>query len=129
MSEKALAGPAALTSTTLEGTGVHASPSTHRQFILPHAVALDEAASVESEDINDVVARRMETAELYRALRALPETERTVICMRFGIGCVKHSRDRISEALGTTKAEVHNISRRAMRRLRGFYGVPALRYA
>jgi RNA polymerase primary sigma factor len=59
----------------------------------------------------------LERAELRDALHALPDEERRVLELRFGIGCEAHSLEAIGRELHTSRERVRQLEQAALRRL------------
>ncbi|WP_345185913.1 sigma-70 family RNA polymerase sigma factor [Microbacterium panaciterrae] len=74
----------------------------------------DDAASPEQ-----LVEARMMMAAVRDGIRGLPDRERAVVCMRFGIdGRSPMTLVRVGVALGVSKQRVRQLERRALERLR-----------
>jgi RNA polymerase primary sigma factor len=100
----------------------HALSATRQPVSLDTPVAQDGARDL-SERIADhgaetpfeLVSRRLRRDVLHRALAALPELEREVIKMRFGIACSRpHTAAEVGEAFAVSHGTIRLIERRAL---------------
>ncbi len=71
-----------------------------------------EAAATD-KDMDDESLR----TELDRLLSKLPERERQILCMYYGLGCTALSADEIGASLGLTRERVRQLREKAVQRL------------
>ncbi|MBQ2269942.1 MAG: sigma-70 family RNA polymerase sigma factor, partial [Bacteroidaceae bacterium] len=65
--------------------------------------------------------------ELERSLATLPDRERTIVKMFFGIGYSEKSLEEIGEEIGLSRERVRQIKEKALRQLRESSNTPVLR--
>lgn len=94
-------------------------------------VSLDKPVNTDSEsDFNDFledhsaespmaqVMESMKGDEIERALQALPERDRIVLMLRFGIGCEPYTLEQCGTKLNITRERVRQLEARALKYLR-----------
>lgn len=91
---------------------------------LPTGRTLEEVADPRV-DVEREVRRRIAAEELHRQLRRLPDEERRVVEMSYGLNGYGRplSTREIGEVLGVSNATAWRICQRGLKRLRAFYGV------
>lgn len=110
----------------LENTGHHLSVDAplvdDDQSNLLDVLSNNEANPEEKKLIYESLAN-----ELERSLASLPDRERTIVKMFFGIGYSEKSLEEIGEELGLSRERVRQIKEKALRMLRENSNVPILR--
>ena len=83
-------------------------------------IKFDDILGTDTDLVSDDIERRMETADLYRAIESeLTPREKAVIIKRFGLFNRKEVTQReIAEELGISRSYVSRIERRALLKLR-----------
>lgn len=87
-----------------------------------NALTLMDTMAVDDTVIDDIDIR-IKSRQLYDFLPALEPRERSVICMRYGLGGYKPMPQReVAERLGISRSYISRIEKRALEKLRGMYG-------
>ena len=77
--------------------------------------SLSFAAPRETESVEDAVLERLRDAELHDRMRLLPQRDRTLLALRYGVGL---DTDEVGAAIGLNADSAGKAIRRALRRLR-----------
>lgn len=79
--------------------------------------------AVSPDDVHDAVVTRIEVAQLRRAMRCLPDFDRHLLVMRFGVAGLRHpmSIREMGARLNCSHTEVRRMEQRALQRLRDIY--------
>jgi RNA polymerase primary sigma factor len=78
----------------------------------------DFVADAAAESPFEIAAENLRSEHLHRAVAALPERQREVIEMRFGLtGPRPHTLDEVGAALGLTRERIRQIEERALKKL------------
>jgi len=73
------------------------------------------AAPREAESVEDAVLERLRDTELHDRLKLLPQRDRTLLALRYGVGL---DTDEVGAAIGLNADSAGKAIRRALRRLR-----------
>ena len=87
-----------------------------------NALTLMDTMAVDDTVIDDIDIR-IKSRQLYDFLPALEPRERSVICMRYGLGGYKPMPQReVAKRLGISRSYISRIEKRALEKLREMYG-------
>ncbi len=76
-------------------------------------------ADIDSSEPIEIAARRMLQSELFDALNALPERERRILQLRYGLADGRrHTLEEVGSAFGITRERTRQIEAEALRHLR-----------
>lgn len=87
----------------------------------------DLLGNKDAPEMSDRLVRESLEGELERTLSSLPERERRIVKMFFGIGCQEMNLDEIGEAMGLSRERVRQIKEKALNLLREEKNNKALR--
>lgn len=73
-------------------------------------------------DVYEAAVVNIEVARLHRHLRLLPEMERRVVMLQWGIGCTPHTEGQLAARTGLAPGSVARVAQRGLRMLRESYG-------
>lgn len=85
-------------------------------------VCLADFVTPSDVDVADVYERRVRALTIAQSLDVLTERERTVIELRFGLGCDEHTLEEVGQMLGLTRERIRQIQVKALGRLRDVCG-------
>lgn len=80
---------------------------------------LDVMANADTPDTDALLHQESLSQEVQRVLYQLPDRDREIVRMFFGIGCAEMSLEEIGEHFGLTRERVRQIKEKAINRLKG----------
>lgn len=73
----------------------------------------------EEQEVADTIALRTDIEKLRRVMKSLPEKERNVICLRYGLCCGReHTQREVAKLSGISRSYVSRIEKSAVEHLR-----------
>ena len=80
---------------------------------------LSDILGSESDAVNARLEHQAERELLHRAVGRLPEREKTIMCLRFGLGGGKeHTQKEVADSLGISQSYISRLEKRIVERLR-----------
>lgn len=80
---------------------------------------LSDILGSESDAVNARLEHQAERELLHRAVGRLPEREKTIMCLRFGLGGGKeHTQKEVADRLGISQSYISRLEKRIVERLR-----------
>ncbi len=84
-----------------------------------NCLLLSDVLGSEPDEINRNVEYEDEKLSLLRALEALPERERTIMNLRFGIDCEhEYTQKQVADMLGISQSYISRLEKRILDRLK-----------
>ena len=84
-------------------------------------ISLMDILSPDSRDAADSIDYLLHRDQLRAALSALPERERTVIALRYGLGTRRLTQKQVASLLGISRSYVSRLEKKAIERMRGVF--------
>ena len=84
-------------------------------------ISLMDILSPDSRDAADSIDYLLHRDQLRTALSALPERERTVIALRYGLGTRRLTQKQVASLLGISRSYVSRLEKKAIERMRGVF--------
>lgn len=82
-------------------------------------ISLNDILGTDQDEVVDNLSLKMQIKELYEKLQILPQREKLIICMRYGLGPYDRTTQReIAEKLHISRSYVSRIEKKALERLR-----------
>ena len=82
-------------------------------------ISLNDILGTDPDEIIDQLSLKIQIRQLYKHLEKLPPRERTIICLRYGLGpCDRTTQREIASKLGISRSYVSRIEKKALEQLR-----------